>query len=232
VSALVTLFANILQNPTDARARSDVKLMNVVVNFLSTLVSDESNGSIKRMLGLCGEFERIAKVVLDKSEKESQSRKKRKNAPEDSAGQEESEEPSVTSPSAKRTQGASNTASFSPSVFTKPTAPSPGGSKPYPGAPMPTSGISPDLPNNTHSMPGMGQEFSDMLSPDQMGAVGFSDQPSFSTASPGMAPFQQPFVPQDLWQMPMTIEWDWADMSTNFPPFEAGVGPGGPPPGQ
>lgn len=23
--------------------------------------------------------------------------------------------------------------------------------------------------------------------------------------------FQQPFVPQDLWQMPMTLEWDWAE---------------------
>ena len=69
VSSLVTLFANILQNPNDARARSDVKLMNVVVNFLSTLVSDESNGSVKRMLALCGEFERIAQVVLDKAER-------------------------------------------------------------------------------------------------------------------------------------------------------------------
>lgn len=69
-----------------------------------------------------------------------------------------------------------------------------------------------------------------MLSPDQMPNVGFSDQHPFS-ASPGMAPFQQPFVPQDLWQMPMTIEWDWADMSTNFPAFE-GAGPGGPLPGQ
>lgn len=27
--------------------------------------------------------------------------------------------------------------------------------------------------------------------------------------------FQQPFVPQDLWSMPMTLEWDWADM-TNY----------------
>ena len=25
------------------------------------------------------------------------------------------------------------------------------------------------------------------------------------------AAFQQPFVPQDLWQMPMTLEWDWAE---------------------
>lgn len=30
--------------------------------------------------------------------------------------------------------------------------------------------------------------------------------------------FQQPFVPQDLWQMPMTLEWDWADMTSGFAP--------------
>ncbi|KAJ5846694.1 hypothetical protein N7534_010363 [Penicillium rubens] len=225
VSALVTLFANILQNPNDARARSDVKLMSVVVSFLSTLVSDESNGSIKRMLGLCGEFERIAKVVLDKTEKESHSRKKRKNA-EDSADGAEGQ--SATSPSAKRTQPPPTSTTFSPSVFTQPTAaaPEPGTAGPFPGTTMPpTSGFSADLPSNVHAMSGIGQEFSDMLSPEQMANVGFSDQHAFS-ASPGMTPFQQPFVPQDLWQMPMTIEWDWADMSTNFPPFE-GAGPGG-----
>lgn len=77
-------------------------------------------------------------------------------------------------------------------------------------------------------MSGVGQDFSDILSPEQMAGVGFPDQPPFGGASPGMAPFQQPFVPQDLWQMPMTIEWDWADMTTNFPPFEGA----GPPPGQ
>ena len=25
--------------------------------------------------------------------------------------------------------------------------------------------------------------------------------------------FNHPFVPQDLWQMPMTLEWDWAGMT-------------------
>jgi hypothetical protein len=78
VSALVTLFANILQNPNDTRARSDIKLMNLVVNFLSMLTSDEENGSVRRMLGICAEFERIAKVVLDRADKESSSRRKRK----------------------------------------------------------------------------------------------------------------------------------------------------------
>ncbi len=58
VSSLVTLFANILQNPQDARARSDVRLMNQVVNFLSILsVVDEQGGSggVKRMLGVCAD---------------------------------------------------------------------------------------------------------------------------------------------------------------------------------
>lgn len=77
VSALVTLFANILQNPQDSRARSDLKLMNHVVSFLSALCSEE-NGSIRRMLNVCAEFERIARVVLDKADKESSSRRKRK----------------------------------------------------------------------------------------------------------------------------------------------------------
>lgn len=36
--------------------------------------------------------------------------------------------------------------------------------------------------------------------------------------------FQQPFVPQDLWQMPMTLEWDWADMTGGaYPSFENGI---------
>ncbi|OOQ83053.1 fungal specific transcription factor domain protein [Penicillium brasilianum] len=226
VSALVTLFANILQNPNDARARSDVKLMNVVVNFLSTLVSDESNGSIKRMLGLCGEFERIAKVVLDKAEKESHARKKRKAAPDDSAAQESNKQNPQMSPSAKPAK-APQTTPFSPSMFASPSA---GVSSPIeqkafgtdPSMP-PSSGISNDFASNVHAMSGLGQDFQDILSP----GVGFPDQ-AYRPTSP-MGPFQQPFVPQDLWQMPMTIEWDWADMSTNFPVFE-GAGANGQPP--
>lgn len=227
MSALVTLFANILQNPNDARARSDVKLMNVVVNFLSTLVSDESNGSIKRMLGLCGEFERIAKVVLDKAEKESHARRKRKNAPEDSTSSQTEPNQAQQNPytSARPAQAPPTSGPFSPSMFTSDphAATSPNGAKAFGTEPtMPTStGISDGLPNNINTMSGLGQDFSDWLSPDQMSGAGFPDQGSFTT-SPNMQPFQQPFVPQDLWQMPMTIEWDWADMSTNFPVFEAG----------
>jgi hypothetical protein len=33
--------------------------------------------------------------------------------------------------------------------------------------------------------------------------------------------FQHPFLPQDLWQMPMTLEWDWADMTSGFGGMES-----------
>jgi hypothetical protein len=86
VSALVTLFANILQNPQDPRARSDLRLMNVVVEFLQTVQKEDesesakqNHSSIQRMLTVCDEFHRISQLVLDKAEKESVTRRKRKN---------------------------------------------------------------------------------------------------------------------------------------------------------
>ena len=78
VTALVTLFANILQNPQDTRSRSDLKLMKLVVNFLNMLNDDQGSGSVKRMCTVCAEFERIATIVLEKADREHASRRKRK----------------------------------------------------------------------------------------------------------------------------------------------------------
>jgi hypothetical protein len=78
VTALVTLFANILQNPQDAKSRSDLKLMKLVVNFLNMLNDDQGSGSVKRMCSVCSEFERIAEAVLEKADREHASRRKRK----------------------------------------------------------------------------------------------------------------------------------------------------------
>ncbi|KAJ0294810.1 hypothetical protein CBS470a_000316 [Colletotrichum nupharicola] len=46
VSALMTLFGNILQNPMDPRAKSDTRLMNLVVNFLSMLGQEAETGGV------------------------------------------------------------------------------------------------------------------------------------------------------------------------------------------
>ena len=117
VSALVTLFANILQNPQEPRARADLRLMNRVVSFLSMLSTEEENGGVRRMLGVCSEFERIANVVLDKAETESSSKRKRKSFQDEPKGSQQAT-PSIYSPQSqpKTTPGSSSLFTPTPSV--------------------------------------------------------------------------------------------------------------------
>ncbi|KAI9889274.1 MAG: hypothetical protein M1814_005649 [Vezdaea aestivalis] len=218
VSALVTLFANILQNPQDPRARQDIRLMNIVVNFLGTLTRSQENGSIAKMLNVCTEFERIAKIVLEKSDKESSSRRKRKSQL-DSELAAKGQAPATTS--VPRNASNLNVPGMSP--------PTNGDTNGLNVAfPSPMSGFSPSpsgefnwmssefgAPGGTAAMsPPNGLSFSDV--PGQIPTSGAG----FLGASPGANPntFQNPFVPQDLWQMPMTIEWDWADMTMGSMP--------------
>lgn len=237
MSALVTLFANILQNPQDARARSDVKLMNLVVNFLSMLVSDESNGSVKRMLSVCSEFERIAKVVLDRAEKESHSRRKRKTPAEQKEASAGTAAATSTATNANpnapmQSKSDSRQASSSSTVTPSSTQPQP---QSFPQTftgrsegqnPNPTVSEDNDVSvssGDTPVMPEFHHDFAEAMAANGMGQTGFTTGASFpgSYGAPMDIPaFQQPFVPQDLWQMPMTLEWDWADMTgAVFPDF-------------
>lgn len=221
VSALVTLFGNILQNPQDPRARSDVRLMNLVVSFLSMLVTEEENGGVKRMLGVCSEFERIAKAVLDKADKDSSSRRKRKNNKEQAG---KTKGPSATSGPPPHTpmQANAQTPSMA-SVF------SPGLQNPM----NPQSSYSTPIPNGSPGQQNWTTDFSngsEYMTPNNGGGMTpFTDIQGYTNGNEINSPlninsFQQPFVPQDLWQMPMTLEWDWADMTGGqYPSFENGV---------
>ncbi|KAI9729622.1 MAG: hypothetical protein M1818_008469 [Claussenomyces sp. TS43310] len=220
VSALVTLFGNILQNPQDPRSRSDVRLMNLVVNFLSLLESDgEESGGINRMLSICAEFERIAKVVLDKAEKESSSRRKRKSTEDSSA----------------KTMPPTKPVMLSTSAMTRQVPPMASQGS---NATSPANGIAssnpwtPDTSSLGHNCALMNPPAGLTPFPDlQFPMVNINDDMSGLNVNT----FQQPFVPQELWQMPMTLEWDWADMSANpYPSFEsngvlgdANMNPGG-----
>ena len=280
VSALVTLFANILQNSQDARARSDLKLMSSVVSFLTMLERDvaEANGNVRRMLSVCAEFERIARVALDKSEREMRGRGKRKliererekamkerGSGEVAAGLEEGktlEQMQIETQAAYRRPvqtpsllASSNEAS--PASWTVGSPPGVvGGGQDYrtpgsvqhrhtrsisngvsqPTGPPSTNPFMSTYPNGTAG--GMnhdfaGQQFAQSMSdgnegsftqhpnsfsPNSVGSdhlggqdfgMNFSGNPDLSGLADGA--FQQPFVPQDLWQMPMTLEWDWAE---------------------
>lgn len=212
VSALVTLFANILQNPHDARARTDVKLMNQVVTFLSSLCITEEQGGVKRMLGVCSEFERIAKVVLEKGDKDSSRRKRKNKDGEDS-------HPPLTPQVTPRTPMSNKNPATPAAVFTPGYGSDLGGQTFNPSL----NDFSTPLSNNDICLPmdfnPSSGDFSNIMSSNGI-SPNFNAhdlQQQYSTdGSPSlsMGSFQQPFVPQDLWQMPMTLEWDWADMTS------------------
>ncbi|KAK5945477.1 hypothetical protein PMZ80_002682 [Knufia obscura] len=226
VSALVTIFANILQNPQDARARSDCKLMDLVVNFLTNIVAEESTGSFKRMLTICSEFTRIARLCLDKAEKEGNKRK-RKVLPEEqqslAAGQRAMAQAQAMAQNIAR-------------ATTPPRARQPTGGSPLVNSTMPDTvpsmsstpaGASVSQPLTSDApmpMPFAQTTYNDMMmTPGMTTSFPGAAMPS-STMSPGISgsSFQQPFVPQDLWQMPMTFEWDiWSDLNNQgFPNFD------------
>lgn len=212
VSALMTLFTNVLQNPQDARTRSDIRLMHQVVSFLSSIAIEEETGGIKRMLEVCVEFERIAKLVVDKSDKEAHSKKKRKATHDENAME------ATDQPKDKKT-------SISVTASEKPLAPratppakaaKPPDSSPIMNALFNTESLnhpfSPQLaafsPNISNIIPSIGPQPGDF--PNMF--TEFSDLSQFgpgSMGSPGMSNFQsQLSIGGDLWQMPISSEWN------------------------
>lgn len=166
------------------------------------------------MLGVCSEFERIAKVVLDKAEKESSSRRKRKSH-EDHASKGKGMPHGAPQPMTSGTAQPNIAGVFSPSMvqqniqngFNSPRM----GNQGSPG-----SNWQPEFGGTDYSTP-------------TNGMTPFAEMQSYANGADMSSPlnmnsFQQPFVPQDLWQMPMTLEWDWADMTGGtYPSFENGV---------
>lgn len=286
MSSLVTLFANILQNPQDTRARSDLRLMSSVVSFLTMLEHDmsDANSNIHRMLQVCSEFERIAKVVLDRAEREMRGRGKRKQAERERQRDRASGAISadiddgktleqlqietqaayrrpVQTPSLKAAsiQGsATSPASWvgSQTGTDRPVHGGNGSMTPNNGvyASLPGQGNFQQAPTNLHM--GLTEPQYDHLPPGDFSQPQHSLTDGFDPAT-GMHPpninnpladlsmnntylspdlnsgltesysgsFQQPFVPQDLWQAGLSIEWDMFE-GLNFGSFTPGPGLG------
>ncbi|KAL1641696.1 hypothetical protein SLS61_010007 [Didymella pomorum] len=231
VTALVTLFANILQNPQDTRSRSDHKLMKLVVNFLNMLNDEQGSGSVKRMCSVCAEFERIAAIVLDKADREHASRRKRKQGDSEQDAQIE-----ATAAELLSTRRESHSQS-SPNVAPSPQQQPPqqeglifnpdfhGFNEPFPFSPNFThASLQANAPMRQYGSPSMTAQ---ML--QQQGGLPLTTGADVNGInnnlnSIAMGQFDQTFnnVPQDLWKMPMTLEWDWADM-TGYNGYEDGI---------
>lgn len=244
VSALVTLFGNILQNPLDPRARSDTRLMNMVVTFLSALGQEIETGGVHRMLGICSEFERISKVMIDKAEKDNVGRKKRKNATEPSQA---SKSTSNTQQNVSSQSSQPAPASSSQSSSSSARTPRPPTAKVDASQPRPNETLSPPTRSEGHSFsPVTSSSHStspsnpppawtaDFSGGDPMEFASFADLTGFgqldtvpppplqSPPTQGLG-FQQPLIPQDLYALPMSFDWDWAEMSGGaYPSVENG----------
>lgn len=238
VSALVTLFGNILQNPLDPRAKSDVKLMQLVVTFLSMLGQEAEQGGVHRMLGVCSEFCRIAQSVIEKADREQSSRRKRKAAdtPGSTEGRNQSLPPGAAAAgaSAKTSTPASSSAQDTPkssstTAATTPQAPVQDKLSPefvaarasFQNAVNKTpSGLSP-LADPMQ----WGQDFQigQDMDFDTYGDLAGLTSDIQSPPLPGGGPFQQPLLPSDLYSMTMGLDWNWVEMSGGaYPTVENG----------
>ncbi|KAG7288973.1 hypothetical protein NEMBOFW57_005333 [Staphylotrichum longicolle] len=232
-------------------ARSDTKLLNVVVNFLSMLGHEAETGGVHRMLGVCSEFDRIAKVVIEKAEKDHASRRKRKNQDQ---------------PLAKSTANSNNTTTGeSPSFNPNPVPPTSRPTTSSSATPQASGSIAANNqrhlspPANDRRSPQNGNSYSPMtgtmsqspspglaptgwhndFTPDSSDYNTYADMAAFGAMgamnTPGMAPgglgspplsgagYQQPMLPQDLFSLPMTLDWNWAEMSGGaYPSVENG----------
>ncbi|KAK5993403.1 ABC-transporter-regulating transcription factor [Cladobotryum mycophilum] len=212
--------------PLDPRAKSDVKLMSLVVTFLSMLGQEAEQGGVHRMLGVCSEFCRVATSVVEKAEKEHASRRKRKNPDASgnkpvtaSAGSKATTPmPSQTPP---RPTATATTPQNRPQDHLSPA--SAARSSPYMsmngnGASPQGSSPSMDSMGWTHDyQTGLDAEY-DPYSIDMTGI-----QDSTHSSPLAYSNLQQPLIPQDLFSLQMSLDWNWAEMSGGaYPSVENG----------
>lgn len=204
--------------------------MNQVVNFLSLLAVTEEQGGVKRMLGVCAEFERIARVVLERGDKESHSRRKRR-----SSKLNETETPHTPQQVPQKRTAPQTPVSNNPPTPQNIFTPGFNGDLNNQAFNSNLQAFSPSLSNMDLALDFSGAEFNPNMMTASNGMQGFSNGDmngqQYSGEQLNMGSFQQPFVPQDLWQMPMTLEWDWADMGGGMNGFPAAFD-GGQPQGQ
>ncbi|KAG6235161.1 hypothetical protein E4U25_005163 [Claviceps purpurea] len=247
----MTLFGNILQNPLDPRAKSDTRLMDLVVTFLSMLGQEAEQGGVHRMLGICSEFCRISKVVIERAEKEQQS-SRRKRKPVDAAATATTatrptfniKDTSSLSPSTDAPWAGGGLRNFSVSSTSRETNSahlSPASNASYghaaAGSSVPHNGRSPSVvscswqqqqPPPPPMQNGEFDSYTNSSSNENTG--GMHDMNAFGAlgVSPPpipltARPFTQPLLPQDLFALPATLDWSWSEMTGGaYPSVENG----------
>lgn len=203
---MITLFSSILQNPQDSTARTDIHLIGLVIKFLSSL-NAEHDDNFKQMLSLCTEFQKMANLVLEKSEQDLSLAKKCKegdiaNGPQTPMAPATNSRPSVDpQPSGVLSSTTKNQIhGWHDHTDTASSNGLPDG-------------------NSWNADMGTGEVLQGHAMPLEHGMPFFDDLDQLHnrlsignlTNVANLNPLQQAFIPQDLMNMPMELDWDWSD---------------------
>lgn len=198
------------------------------------LGQEAEQGGVHWMLGICSKFVRIAKVVIEKAEREQAARCKRKNpdAPKQAAT------PSVANKSATTPTADTMETSRPGTATTSTPTPTPaatahlslGARSDRRPSYVPTAGTTPSVTEPFPSVASAGWP-QDFQPPPNGDYEPYQGMPRFAGAggvpSPSMAmragPLQQLLLPQDLFGLPTSLVWNWAEMSGGaYPSVENG----------
>lgn len=229
ISALCQLFSNILQNPTDARGESDLKLMQGVIEWLSSLSDEDSDEYVKRMKRICSEFERVSRMALEKAKREQHARGTKRSSDGHSAGGTIAQ--GIVNGPARSPAGRDGFSGTSGTVQAGPTSQGqdlgrnlelnmPGATQDgnMTGASS-ANGVSPWTSSGTPSS--LDPQFAAMGNPQNANELDMNYVNMYGDMTMGGqlgnygdsmfgGNLQQPFMPLDLLKMPMTYEFDWA----------------------
>ncbi|KAK6363371.1 hypothetical protein TWF730_000804 [Orbilia blumenaviensis] len=209
VTALITLFANILQNPQDANAKTDLKLMGVVIDFLNKIDEEErARCGFEKLLYITEEFVRLAAAAIERAEKQALMRRKRKKL----GGSKMKETVEETTPGALlEVPGESEHMNWSPSKPMDHLFATPQQRHSEPSSILQTPIETPfDHQTPTDAMSGIDGFTFGYSTPSQTPQMSEENELSPLTKT-FQDSFSSPFVPQSLWNLNQTFEWDWAN---------------------
>ena len=208
VTSFLALCANIYQNPEDPKASLDLKLMKIVINFFSLLKNDETAAPAHHLLQVCNEFERLARRAVNQAQ----------------GKQHIDLEHNQTSSSCSANDNNATPASISGTAQTSYFLADPEASKSHENPPsdgMPTRSNA----SSAFQAPELLTQRQNSLLFDAGNAnasqpVGTGLEEMDFTNSNISPELTMGGSSSDFWQLPMPLEWNWADMNANYFPVD------------
>jgi hypothetical protein len=206
--SFLTLCTNIYQNPKDPKATLDLKLMKIVTNFLSLLNNEETGGVARGLLKICAEFERLARRAVKIAQEKQASDIGHDQTPLSSSVSHYQSTPGSTFDTTQTTGFPPNTRV---SVF---------------GERLPRNEMSPESAAyaafRTSEL--TAQQESALLfdagNAELSQPIGTDNYQMNSTDGTILPAYTGPGSSSDFWQLPMPLEWNWADMTANYFPMD------------